>query len=329
MSSAGSNELIQPSRKPDFSAPGNQSKNVRYGIITPVRNEAAHLQSTIDSVVAQSITPSVWVLVDDGSSDDTPRIIDAAAARNSWIKVIHRPDRGFRKSGGGVIEAFNEGYNLLLKTIGTPPRSGAARSVPILDFLVKLDGDLEFASDYFAQCFNTFFRDPRLGIGGGVVCKDENGEWIEEAKGDPAFHVRGATKIYRGSCWEALGGLVVAPGWDTLDELKANMLGWRTRTFRDIKLLQLKSTGTADGTWKNWVKNGRANYITGYHPLFMLAKCARRSLQRPYALAALGLFTGFITGYFKRIPQVPDTALVQYVRSQQLNRLLGKQSLWS
>jgi poly-beta-1,6-N-acetyl-D-glucosamine synthase len=345
-----------------------------YAVITPVRNEADHIQKTIDSMVAQTITPGSWVIVDDGSTDQTAAIIDAAAARYPWIKVLHRPDRGFRKSGGGVIEAFDEGLALLSETPASPgppvlnhstlnpqpsttlepstlnsqpstpseapnhravpqPQESTAQSrnrgkTPAWSFLVKLDGDLEFASDYFKRCFEEFQQNHKLGIGGGVVCKLENGEWVEEAKGDPPFHVRGATKIYRAECWEAIGGLIAAPGWDTLDELKANMLGWATETFREIKLLQLKSTGTADGTWKNWVKNGRANYVTGYHPVFMLAKCVKRSIQKPYAIAALGLLSGFVWSYFRRLPQVPDSALIRYVRTQQTNRLLGKQSLW-
>ena len=82
-----------------------------------------------------------------------------------------------------------------------------------------------------------------------------------ESKGDPAFHVRGATKIYRHACWVAIGGLLRETGWDTYDEVKANMLGWETRTFDGLQLVHHRETGGADGTWKNWVKNGRANYI--------------------------------------------------------------------
>jgi len=325
---------------------------VRYVVVTPVRNEADRIKKTIDSMVAQSVTPAAWIIVDDGSGDGTAAIVDAAASRLPWVRGIHRPDRGFRKSGGGVIDAFYDG----LAHLSTPnesahsspscsyaspafdfstPRLGPS-TTPLTrhsgcswDFLVKLDGDLLFAPDYFAQCFERFAADPKLGIGGGLVCWERNGQWIEEAKGDPPFHVRGATKIYRRACWEALEGLVPAPGWDTLDELKANMLGWRTYTFSEIKLLQLKSTGTADGTWKNWVKNGRANYITGYHPLFMFLKCLKRTAQKPHVVAALGLMAGFLTGYLKRVRQVEDRRLIRYVRRQQINRLLGKQSLWS
>ncbi len=285
-----------------------------YLVITPVRNEAQRLSATIDSVTRQVVRPKFWVIVNDGSTDATGGLIDEAAARHQWIKAVHRPDRGFRKSGGGVIEAFYDGYQHL-------PGGG-------WDFIVKLDGDLQFDADYFQSCLARFKSDPKLGVGGGMVCADVNGVWQEEAKGDPPFHVRGATKIYRRACWEGIGGLLKAPGWDTLDEVKANMLGWRTYTFRDLKLLQLKSTGSADGSWKNWVKNGRANYITGYHPLFMLAKCFSRLPDKPYGVVSAGLLYGFFSSYLRRIPRVQDAELINYLRAQQVNRLFGKPSLW-
>lgn len=288
-----------------------------YAVVTPVRNEARYLSSTVESVAAQTLRPKLWVLVNDGSTDGTDEIVNKAASEHPWVKAIHRADRGFRKSGGGVVEAFYDGFGRL------------SESFPKWEFLVKLDGDLRFAPDYFKACLSKFENDSRLGIGGGMVCEDKDGQWLEESQGDPAFHVRGATKIYRRACWEAIGGLLQAPGWDTLDELKANMLGWSTYTFRDLKLLQLKSTGTADGTWRNWVKNGRANYITGYHPAFMLAKCGRRIIRPPFMVAGAGLFIGFLGGYLRRLKQVDDPELIKYLRTQQLNRLFGRRSLWS
>jgi glycosyltransferase involved in cell wall biosynthesis len=285
-----------------------------YAIITPVRNEGQHFQETIDSVVSQTVQPIAWVIVDDGSSDSTPQLIATAVSQHAWIHAVRRSDRGFRKQGGGVIEAFYEGF-------------GRIQAMP-WDFLVKLDGDLSFAKTYFQDCLAKFACDDRLGIGGGRIYSQLRGAVVEDSPGDPSFHVRGATKIYRRVTWESIGGLVSAPGWDTLDEVKANMLGWRTYSFSDLHLLQLKFTGSADGAWKNWLKNGRANYIAGYHPLFMLLKCIKRSFRRPYGVAALGLFTGFSTGYLKRISRVPDPALIRYIRCQQLNFILGKQSLW-
>lgn len=285
-----------------------------YVIISPVRNEELHLQKTIDSIAGQTCRPVQWIIVDDGSTDRTAEIAGAATSRFPWITVLHRPDRGFRKAGGGVMEAFYDGYELLAKAPW--------------EFLVKLDGDLSFDPDYFERCFDHFASDQKLGIGGGTICGEVNGELVEEAKGDPAFHVRGATKIYRKACWDGLGGLLKAPGWDTLDEVKANMLGWKTYSFKDLHLLQLKPTGAADGSWKNWFKNGQANYIAGYHPLFMLSKCARRTFKKPFLIGSCGLLFGYLQGHFKRIPQVPDPELIRYLRKQQVSRLLFQPSLW-
>jgi biofilm PGA synthesis N-glycosyltransferase PgaC len=283
-----------------------------YVIITPVRDEEDHLRTTIECMIQQEIRPQEWVIVNDGSTDGTAGIIDEYAGRYPWIHGLHRKNRGFRKSGGGVVEAFNEGYNALVSSDW--------------DYLVKFDGDLSFEPDYFKRCLDNFAREPKLGVGGGVIWNLVEGERQKEEC--PAFHVRGATKIYRRDCWEAIGGFWPAPGWDTMDEVKANMLGWNSRTFDELCLTHHRVTGAADGLWKNLVKNGRANYICGYHPLFMLGKCAKRLLQPPFLVGSAGLFYGFITGYFKRIPQVDDRAAIAYLRRQQLNRLRGAESIW-
>ena len=293
----------------------SQPATGRYVVITPARNEGSHLQKTIDSVVAQTLPPQKWIIVNDGSTDDTQQIIGAAAKQHSWIQAVHRPDRGFRQQGGGVIEAFYDGFRLL----GDEP----------WDYLVKLDADLSFTPDFFASCVARFDADPRLGIGGGTICGEVNGILAKESQGDPPFHVRGATKIYRRACWQAIGGLIQAPGWDTLDEVKANMLGWKTCSFPELKLLHHRYTGRADGAWKNWVKNGRANYIVGYHPLFMFCKCARRLFERPYGVVAAGLWCGYVTGYLSRIPRIQEPEVICYLRRQQLRRLSFRPSIWA
>ncbi|HWX19229.1 MAG TPA: glycosyltransferase [Candidatus Binatia bacterium] len=290
------------------------AKAASYTVVTPVRDEEEHIQRTVDSIVAQTVRPTRWVIVNDGSKDRTGPVADEAARAHPWIRAVHRPDRGFRKAGGGVIDAFYDGYSLI--------ENEAA------DYVVKLDGDLCFDRDYFERCFHEFDRDQRLGIGGGTVCKSGGASLEVESKISPRFHVRGATKIYRRACWEQIGGLMRAPGWDTLDEVKANMLGWSTRTFSDIKLVQLRLTGAAYGAWNDRVKGGLGNYIAGYHPLFMFLRCVRRMAERPYFLGGCGLMFGYLKGYALGVPQVEDKNLIRYFRQQQINRLLGRSSLW-
>ncbi len=287
----------------------------RYVVITPARNEESNIGHTLASMAAQEIRPVLWIIVDDGSSDRTPQIVEESMRVHPWIRLHRRPDRGARKQGGGVVEAFYDGFQQV----------GAME----WDYLVKFDSDLSFGPDYFRRCLEKFERDPKLGIGGGMICQDIDGSLVCEAPGDPAFHVRGATKIYRSACWEGIGGLIKAPGWDSIDELKATMLGWTTYTFKDVPLQHHRYTGSADGTWKNQVKFGLSNYITGYHPLFMLAKCLKRVGQRPVFVGSAGLAWGFLKGYLTRHPRVEDPRLIGWVRRQQIDCLLLRPSLWS
>jgi poly-beta-1,6-N-acetyl-D-glucosamine synthase len=284
----------------------------RYVVVTPVRNEGDRFERTIKTVIEQSLLPTKWVIVNDGSTDGTGELAERYASSHHWMAVVHRVDRGFRSPGTGVIQAFYDGYR----------RLGSGE----WEFLVKLDGDLRLEKDYFERCLAKFQDRPRLGIGGGVLYGVENGK--KKIESNPRFHVRGATKIYKRECWEAIGGVLAAPGWDTLDEVKANMLGWETTSFDDVQILHEKPTGSADGTWRNAVKCGLANYISGYHPLFMFSKCLKRSTNKPYLVESLGLLWGFLGGYIKGTAQVKDPALIEYLRRQQMRCLLLQDSIW-
>jgi poly-beta-1,6-N-acetyl-D-glucosamine synthase len=284
----------------------------KYVIVTPVRDEEKHIDSTIKSVASQSILPSEWVIVNDGSTDGTGNIIDDNAARFPWITPVHRPNRGYRKSGGGVIEAFYAGYNSL--------------HCHDWEFIVKLDGDLSFAPDYFEKCFQRFSAEPQLGIGGGEIYHNISGELQLET--NPRFHVRGATKIYRRACWEAIKGLWQDAGWDTIDEVKAHMLGWKTHSFPELRLVHHRFTGSAEGLLRDRVKHGMACYVSGYHPLFLLAKCISRLARKPYLVGSGAILYGFIKGQVTRAPRVNDVQVIGYIRTQQLRRLAGRETFW-
>lgn len=289
-----------------------EDEMIRYVVITPVRDEEKYIEATIKSVCRQTVRPVEWVIVDDGSTDRTGAIVECHAAEYPWIRAVHRPNRGFRKSGGGVMEAFYDGYNGL--------------ECKDWDFIVKLDGDLSFAPEYFEKCFEYFRRDPELGIGGGEIHHEIAGELKLEA--NPRFHVRGATKIYSRACWQAIGGLWAAPGWDTIDEVKANMLGWKTYSFADLRLLHHRFTGSEDGLLRDRVKHGLVCYISSYHPLFVAASCVFRIAQKPYVIGSAGTLYGYIKAYLNHPPRVEDRAYVTFIRSQQIRRLCGMQTIW-
>lgn len=280
--------------------------SVTYCIITPVRDEEELIGHTIEAVAAQTIRPAEWIIVDDGSSDRTLAVVEQYARKYPWIRPARRENRGFRSTGGG-IEAFLFGFDLL--------------QTKNWEFLVNLDGDLTFAPHYFEKCFVYFRKNPDLGIGGGTIYNKIGDQLYLEKCADS--HVRGATKIYRRQCWNSLGGMLRGLGWDTVDEVKAQMRGWSTYAFPDLQIIQQRATGSALGRWADAVKNGHSDYIVGYHPLFFAAKCARRMFRPPYLLTGLALAYGFSRSYLRRAPRVNDTEFVRYLRGQQLKRLFG------
>jgi len=284
----------------------------RYVVVTPARNEAEYIDQTIESMLNQSIPPRLWVIVDDGSTDNTAAIVERMTEEVDWVQLVRRADRGRRSAGTGVMAAFSDGLDLMGDIDW--------------DFLVKLDADLRFEPDYFEACLTQFGSDANLGIAGGKIYDVYPDRLVHDAH--PAFHVRGATKIYRRECWKDIGGLIEAPGWDTLDEVKANQEGWSTRTLFDCPIYQLRPTGEAAGSWSNWSKNGAAAYRSGYHPAFVLARAARRLVQPPSVTAPTALVWGYTQAWYSKIDRIDDPELLRYVKQQQWNRLTGRESMW-
>jgi biofilm PGA synthesis N-glycosyltransferase PgaC len=286
--------------------------NTRYVVVTPVRDEESYLPLTIESMVRQTIRPEEWIIVNDGSKDSTPEIIAEAARQHSWIKGVNREDRGFRKWGAGIIEAFYAGFNQL--------------TCQDWDFMCKLDGDLSFEPEYFESAFKKFQDDPKIGIGGGILYHYEDQKLVFEKH--PVFHVRGGVKIYRRACWNALDGLWVGPGSDTVDEVKANMMGWTTTSFVDLHMQHHRFTGASWGRWGGLVKDGKIDYVSGYHPLFLAAKSVVRLFRPPYVLGSFAHVYGYVSAHFQHTPRVDDPRLIQYLRQQQLARLFGGETIW-
>lgn len=250
--------------------------------------------------------------MNDGSSDRTGEIIDRYARDYSWIRAVHRKDRGSRKWGGGIIEAFYDGFHAL--------------TCSDWEFMSKMDGDLSFEPGYFEGALKKFKDNPKLGIGGGFLYHVDNGQRTLEEH--PTFHVRGGAKIYRRACWEAIGGLWVGPGSDTVDEVKANMLGWSTTSFGDLQIQHHRWTGASYGRWNGIAKDGITDYVSGYHPLFFLAKSIARAFRKPFIVSSLALGYGYLQACLRREPRVDDPEMIRYLRQQQMARLMGKKTIW-
>ena len=272
----------------------------RYVIVSPVKDEARYVDLTLQSVVAQTLQPVSWVIVDDGSRDGTREIVRRYASSHRFIRLVEScHSAGARQPGGGVIQAFNRGF--------------AALETADYDFIVKLDCDLSFPADYFETLLTRFTDDERLGIASGVYAEvGRTGTWIPVKM--PSYHACGASKVVRRRCFEDIGGFVAAKGWDTVDEIRAWHMGWRTTHFTELELKHHKPEGKGIGLVRTSVMHGHIYYVTGGDPLFLLFKCLHRLTVRPPLINALALTWGYLNAWAKRTSRLVTAAEMRCYR---------------
>jgi len=283
---------------------------IKYAIVTPVKDEINYFTKTTKSIIEQEILPQKWIIINDGSTDGTEKIIEQIEIKYGWIEGIHREPNTNRKPGGEFVLGI--GLNKL--------------NLDEYDFIVRMDGDLEFEPSYFKQLFEIFDASPELGIAGGVCYITRKDKIIEEKH--PRFHTRGPLKTYRTKCFKDIGGLEACLGWDTIDELKANMLGWKTRSFPELKISHLKKTQSAQGFLKAGITHGKANYYAGYSPFFIIIKTFYWLARRRYKTPAFGLVWGYFSLMIRLEKRPIDKKLIKYVRKQQRNKIFGKDTIW-
>jgi glycosyltransferase involved in cell wall biosynthesis len=277
-----------------------------YVVITPVKNEAEYIEKTINSMIQQTHLPKVWVIVNDGSKDQTAEIVQRLSKQHPWIRMVNRTASGPRKRGKAVIEAFNEGYATLEDDY---------------EFIIKLDGDVSFGPDYFENILREFEAQPELGIAGGGLYELPGGKkWVLLTYKD---NVRGCTKFYRRKCFEQIGGLVPTMGWDGIDEWKARYLGWKVQSFRTQKLYHYRFTGAVTGKIKSFIEEGEGAYRMGYHPLFLIARGIWHMGKPPYFLGGITMIAAFFWSGILRKEQVVEPQVIRFIQQTQVKKLGG------
>src|SRR3954462_151053 len=265
----------------------------RYCLITPCRDEAQFARRTIECVARQTVPPALWVIVDDGSTDDTPKILEEYAGKLPYIRIIRRADRGDRKLGGGVIEAFDEGY----KTINPDD----------FDYVCKLDLDLDIPPRYFEALMERMEANPRIGTCSGKPYMDLNGKLVSEMCGDE--NSVGMIKFYRTECFKQIGGFVRELIWDGIDCHRCRMLGWIAVSWDDpsLNFEHLRPMGTSHKNW--WtgrVRHGFGQYFMGTGVTYMLASAAFRFLHPPAVVGSAAMLWGYFRSMIQRRPRYGD-----------------------
>jgi biofilm PGA synthesis N-glycosyltransferase PgaC len=262
-------------------------------------------------VMAQSVPPALWVVVDDGSTDDTASILESYRARVPYLRVVRRADRGKRNVGPGVIEAFYAG----LQTV----------ALEEFDYICKLDLDLDLPPRYFEILMEHMEANPRLGTSSGkpYFVDPRIGNVVPEVCGDEMSV--GMTKFYRVQCFREIGGFVRQVMWDGIDCHRCRMLGWIAESVDEepLRFMHLRPMGSSQkGIWTGRVRSGYGQYFMGTAPIYLLASAVFRLPKRPVLLGSIAMVWGYTSSAVRRVTRYDDLEFRRFIRRYQYACLL-------
>jgi poly-beta-1,6-N-acetyl-D-glucosamine synthase len=282
-------------------------------LITPARDEAMHLERTIRAVAAQTQRPDLWLIVDDGSTDATPAILDRAASELPFVRILRAPEHGAGAADRLAVAAEARAFNWALGTVDPDDYT----------HIGKLDADIEPPAEYFERLLEHFEREPELGIAGGNLLEHGRSGW--HLTKVPSSHVRGAVKLYSRGCFEAIGGIEERLGWDTIDEIYARMNGFATRSLPGANARHHRPVATRGGTVRGRARHGQCAYILRYPTWWVALRSLKVAGSRPFGLSGLAFFYGYVRSAARREERVEDERFRRFVARELRSRVrLGR-----
>jgi glycosyltransferase involved in cell wall biosynthesis len=285
----------------------------RYCLISPCRNEAEYVRTTLETTTQQTVPPHLWIIVDDGSTDETPEILAEYEAKYDYIKIVRREDRGRRSVGPGVIEAFYDGLDHV--------------DLQSVDYICKFDTDLELPPRYFERLMEIMEADPYQGnISGKLHLRLPDRRLEQERTGDE--NAVGPTKFYRVECFEDIGGFVREVSWDGIDGHLCRMKGWlaESRDEPDLRVVHLRQMGSSQQSlWVGRVRWGRGKYFMGSAWYYVLALSIYRMFERPFVMSGVGIAWGYVKAMWAGHARYENPAYRKFFRAYERESLfLGK-----
>lgn len=283
-------------------------QSLSYVLVTAARNEAEYIGKTLASVVAQTIRPQRWIIVSDGSTDDTDAIVQHYSQLHPWItllRVDNGPEHSFRKQA----RSQNTGFEVLKK-------------FPF-DAIGFLDGDTTVPSDLYEFLLSRLLGDPLLGVVGCpyvVGGEDMGARYYFDQQG-----VSGACQLFRRKCFEDMGSFTELEigGHDTVAILQARMNGWRTQSFTERRVTVHKPVGFGEKrrTLRSKFKSGYRDYVVGNSVIWEIGRSLYQMTRRPYVSAGVVLLMGYTCALLSRVQSSVPAGVRQQVRSDQYMRI--------
>lgn len=290
----------------------NPESKRKYLLITPARNEEDNLPDVSESVTGQKVTPALWIIVDDGSTDETPHILEGLKARYPWIRSIRLPPRP-RDITFHYSYVCKQGFDYSLEYC---KKNGIE-----YDYIGLLDADTVIEENYFGKLIDEFEKNSSLGIASGGVYYDVDGKLSREFT-DKSLP-RGTGRLWRKSCFLETEGYQVEPSPDSISNTKALLRGWQLRQYADVVEIQKRKTSAGEGLWKGYVKNGWMAYYMDKNLPMVLFNALYYSFKSPY-YTGIAYFYGYLNSAVKREKKIGDMEIRAYYKKQNMSLLFSR-----
>lgn len=282
---------------------------IKYVLITAARNEEKYIENTIKTIIAQTVLPIKWIIVSDGSTDRTDEIVMQYSARYNFIHLMRKTaNMNGQADFSSKVNAIKMGYEMLARLE--------------YDFIGILDGDVTFDSYYYEKILKKFAENSKLGIAGGIILDQYDNHCIRRSPNRSNF-VSGCVQLFHRKCYEDIGGLfpIREGGEDTVAAITAQMKGWVTEAFEELKVYHHKHSEATRGTLKEAFRSGRMSYALGCHPLFEILKSIKSITTGPYFLFAMTRMCGYFLPYLKKQRRPVTKEFILFLRKEQLSQL--------
>jgi biofilm PGA synthesis N-glycosyltransferase PgaC len=283
---------------------------MKYLLISPCRNEAEYMTETLESVISQTVKPAKWIIVNDGSTDNTSIILNEYKTKYNWINVVDVEDRGKRNVGPGVVQAFYEGLN--------------STDLNDYEYLCKLDLDLKLPPRYFEILMKRMQENPRIGTcSGKPYMKISDGTLVAE-NCDDEMSV-GASKFYRTKCFLEIEGFMQKVMWDAIDCHRCRLYGWIACSWDEpeLRFIHLRPMGSSQkGIITGRIRHGYGQYYMGTGLAYITASAVKRLVHPPYFIGGVATMWGYLKSMLAREERLPDKSLRRFIRHYQLLALI-------
>jgi len=260
-------------------------------------------------VLAQTVRPLAWLIVSDGSTDETDEIVTRYAESLGWLGYLRRDVRSERNFAN-KIHAFDLGYQQV-------------KPLPF-QYVGNLDADIAPPPTYYESLLAQFAKDPKLGLASGFIDHLQCGKVIQEDFSAPESVPHGA-QLVRRSCFEQIGGYIPLEngGEDWCAQVTAKMLGWNAKSFPEIRATELRNVTGEGPVLARRIKEGRMDYSMGSLPAFELVKCIRRIRESPFLVGAMTRLASYCLQNIRQAPRPVPREVIQSLRKEQRERLWG------